>query len=227
MGQIHKTEPIFYMLVGLEAIHSVNSGKRDHLSQKRKHGATSYARGTLMCINEEPISMICPMPGDHGLHQRWGPHWRCVEPLLVFLFHAATVSEPLVPPRIVRCLLMSLVILFSGISGAFAQQVCHLEVVAQTGVPVGGASPVALGQGPSISDAGKVAFIVRDEANQTGRVVVVSASRIVRNHAVKTSRRARSDVEATTDRQVIFWEILNIGPVLAATQTERGKLCVL
>ncbi|MEK7083841.1 MAG: hypothetical protein AAB932_01250 [Patescibacteria group bacterium] len=60
--------------------------------------------------------------------------------------------------------LMSLVFLFHE-SIVFGQQVYDLEIVAQTGVPVGGGTPVAFGPSPSINDAGKVAFVARNTAN--------------------------------------------------------------
>ena len=60
--------------------------------------------------------------------------------------------------------MLSLAGMFTMLCGStcvFAQSAYELEIVAQTGVTVGAGTPIALGQEPSINDAGKVAFDIR------------------------------------------------------------------
>ena len=84
------------------------------------------------------------------------------------------------------------------------QQAYHLEVVAQTGVPVGGARPAALGSGPSVNDAGKSAFVARDGADQTGRVVVLSGNVVERNYPVTAPATLGDFVQINNEDQVVY-----------------------
>ncbi len=63
----------------------------------------------------------------------------------------------------IKIFLAVLLMLLSAVPRTEAQ-VYDKEVIAQTGVAIGSGTPVALGTGPSINDAGKVAFIAQDSA---------------------------------------------------------------
>lgn len=92
------------------------------------------------------------------------------------------------------------------VSPAFlqAEQIYDLEIVAQTGQAVGGSVPVALGQGPSINDAGKVAFIARDTAGQRGRVMLLNENVVERNYPVSAPATVEDFVQVNDIDQVVF-----------------------
>ncbi len=100
----------------------------------------------------------------------------------------------------------------------------QFEIIAQTGVPIGGTSPVALGEGPSINDAGNVAFVARDRLDGTGRVIVVSGGEVIRDYAVNTPATVGDDVQINDSNQVIFHQGFNDGLVshIQRLDTENG-----
>jgi hypothetical protein len=100
---------------------------------------------------------------------------------------------------------MSLAVLLSMTTTVLGAKDYNLDVVAQTGVPVGGASPVALGQGPSINDSGKVAFIARDQDGPRGRVIVINDEGVVeRNFHIGVPATVDDNVQINDVDQVIF-----------------------
>ena len=104
-----------------------------------------------------------------------------------------------------RTVFVSLVVLSALVAPAQGQTAYVFEVAARTGVPVGGASPLALGRGPSINDAGKVALIVRDQANLQGRLIVVTREGVVeRNYPVASPATIADFVEINNVDQVVW-----------------------
>ena len=75
--------------------------------------------------------------------------------------------------KIVLMFLIFLLLCLSSVS-AFGQTSYDMQIVAQTGVPVGSGTPIALGTGPSINDAGKVSFVARDTDATHGRVMTLN-----------------------------------------------------
>ena len=110
--------------------------------------------------------------------------------------------------KIVLILLNFLLLCLPSVS-ALGQTVYDLQIVAQTGIPVGSGTPIALGTGPSINDAGKVAFIARDQAALTGRVVVVNEGVVERNYPVNDPATVSDYVQINDADQVIFRQGFN------------------
>ncbi len=99
-----------------------------------------------------------------------------------------------------------LVVLLMLLSLAFKAeaQVYDKEVVAQTGVAIGGGTPIAFGPAPSINDAGKVAFVARDSVGFRGRVVVVNNGIVERDGIVGPPATVSDEVQINDHDQVVF-----------------------
>ena len=107
----------------------------------------------------------------------------------------------------VHGLLFLLLVVLSFISGIFAQAQYTSEIVAQTGEALPGTGTIiSLGAGPSINDAGKVAFVARDEPGIHGRVMVINQQGIVeRNFQIPPTERIGADVHINNQDQVVWW----------------------
>lgn len=129
----------------------------------------------------------------------------CYERMPHCPFSLAIMSRGLIRNHLMSVLFVSLVIFLSLPSEAFGQQGYNLDIVAQTGELLAGGELVALGQGPSINDAGKVAFVARYESGLTGKVIVVSESGTVeRDFFLGTPATVGAYVQINDLDQVIF-----------------------
>ena len=108
--------------------------------------------------------------------------------------------------------LVFLTFLFHG-SIVFGQQVYDLEIVARTGAPLGGGTPAAFGQGASINDAGKVAFVARNVAGTqaNGRIMLLNNGVIEEDCAVGALASASDAVQVNNNDQIIFRMYSNDG----------------
>ena len=87
---------------------------------------------------------------------------------------------------------------------AFGQTTYDMQIVAQTGVSVGSGTPIALGTGPSINDAGKVAFIARDTDASHGRVMTLNNGVVEQDCFIGNLASVSDDVQINDNDQVIF-----------------------
>ena len=103
--------------------------------------------------------------------------------------------------------MLSLAGMFTMLCGStcvFAQSAYELEIVAQTGVTVGAGTPIALGQEPSINDAGKVAFVARDTDATHGRVMTLNNGVVEQDCFIGTIASVADEVQINDNDQVIF-----------------------
>lgn len=105
--------------------------------------------------------------------------------------------------RVLKLILMSWLLLAFFVINAFAQSY-DLEVIAQTGVPVGSGTPVALGTGPSINDAGKISFVARDADATHGRVMTLNNSAVEQDCFIGTLASVSGQVQINDHDQVVF-----------------------
>lgn len=88
----------------------------------------------------------------------------------------------------------------------YAQPSYLYEAVAVEGQTLAGTQTIInLGSGPSINDAGKVAFIARDEAGIHGRVMVSNHGQIERNFQTPPTERVGTDVQINNSDHVVWW----------------------
>ncbi|CAB1084489.1 hypothetical protein D1AOALGA4SA_12009 [Olavius algarvensis Delta 1 endosymbiont] len=87
---------------------------------------------------------------------------------------------------------------------ALGQTVYDLHIVAQTGIPVGSGTPVALGTGPSINDTGKVSFVARDTDATHGRVMTLNNGVVEQDCFIGSLASVSDAVQINDNDQVIF-----------------------
>ncbi|MEK7083842.1 MAG: alpha/beta fold hydrolase, partial [Patescibacteria group bacterium] len=88
-----------------------------------------------------------------------------------------------------------------------------MDIIAKTGVMVGGGTPVALAPSPSINDAGKVAFVARNVAGTqaNGRIMLLNDGVIEEDCPVGALASASDAVQVNNTDQVIFRMYSNDG----------------
>lgn len=106
-----------------------------------------------------------------------------------------------------RCLFsLCIVFLFSRTSFAYGQTLYDYKVIAQTGNSLPGTGTILdLGEGPSINDLDKVAFIALDEPGIHGRVIVVNDGAVEKNFQIPPTERIGAFVQINNQDQVVWW----------------------
>jgi hypothetical protein len=106
-----------------------------------------------------------------------------------------------------RCLpSLCFVILVSGSPLVSGQTLYDYKVIAQTGSSLEGTNMIIdLGNGPSVNDVGKVAFIAYDEPGIHGRVMVVAEGKVEKNFQIPPTERIGSVVQINNKDEVVWW----------------------
>lgn len=105
--------------------------------------------------------------------------------------------------KLVPMLLIFFLLCLPNVS-AFGQTAYDMQIVAQTGVPVGSGTPIALGTEPSINDAGKVSFVARDTDATHGRVMTLNNGVVEQDCFIGNLASVSDDVQINDNDQVIF-----------------------
>ena len=79
-------------------------------------------------------------------------------------------------------------------------------IIARTAVPIAGRATVQLGRGPSLNDAGNVAFVARDRQGGRGSVIVSDGDVMSRNFPIGSPFTAGDYLQINNRDQVVWYE---------------------